>query len=175
MKGELKFTGGNAAKEELDNLRETSQSAHVFEYKRQKYLEKMRKTKVGIRHLQQEGDVVRIDTRPVSFPVYSELVNRESADRQDLMDFGEATGTAAAISTADNKLILQYRGKANRAYGNIPGASTAGMLDAFMEQEVDENGIRIHGTERLEEINEDFIKKNLYKEERKSYRQIQEM
>ncbi len=101
---------------------------------------------VGIRNIYEEKvagrDVLHVDTKPVTFKLYSELITREQAGREDLMGLGESTGTAAAIFTKDGKLILQYRGKGNRAYGNIPGASAAGMLKGKFnrEQETDENG-----------------------------------
>lgn len=118
--------------------------------------------KVGIRNIRQENETLRIDIRPVTFPVYSELVNR-GEEEKGLLDFGEATGTAAAIFTRDGKLIVQFRGKNNRVYGNIPGASAAGMLDGQFDETIDPNGKR-HGTGTLKPIDDVFITSNLTKE-----------
>jgi hypothetical protein len=153
MRKELKFTGGITAKEELDKLRQGQ--PNEYEAKRQEYVSKMRKVKVGIRHIKQDGNTVTIDTRPVPFPVYDTLATRETSNRPGLMDYSEATGTAAVLLTKDGKAILQYRSKTNGNYGNIPGASAAGMLDGELDPEK-------KGT--LKPLTESSIEANLVKE-----------
>lgn len=113
--------------------------------------------KVSIVNITQEGNVISFDTRPVSFPLYSDIITHEIAERKDLVNMGASTGTAAAIVTADSKLILQYRGKGNRAYGNIPGASAAGKLDGEFDR-----SIKTRGT--LEPITTEAVTKHLLKE-----------
>jgi len=157
MQGEMKFAGGLAAKEELDKLRSGEYNSHVYERKRKEYVARMEKSKVRLSQIQQNGDIISIKTRPVSFPLYDEFATRENAKREDLMDFSEATGTAAVIITKDDKAILQYRSKTNSNYGNIPGASAAGLLDGEFDSSRSVKGV-------LKPLTETSIRKHLTKE-----------
>lgn len=157
MQGEMKFAKGLDAKEELQKLRQGEHNSHIYEKKRQEYVAKMRKPKIRLTKISQEEDTVTVDTRPVSFPLYDLFATRENADRQDLMDMSEVLGTCAIIITKDNKAILQYRGKGNRKYKNIPGASAAGLMDGELENERNVKGV-------LKPITRESIVKHLTKE-----------
>lgn len=141
---EIDFVKNKARKKALEENREPTTQDYTDQFV----------PNVGIRNIHEEltndgKTILHIDTKPVTFKVYSELVNRENADRKDLLNFGESTGTAAAIFTKDEKLIIQYRGKANRSYGNIPGASAAGMLNArFNRDTVTDDRGRVHNINR---------------------------
>lgn len=126
MQGEVAFASKEAGKTAQKQGRERTTKDYV----------QALSPLVGVRNIHQNGNQISFDTRPVSFPVYSDLVRRET-ENQDLLDLGEATGTAAAILTKDGKLLVQYRsGKNNRAYKNIPGASSAGLFKGqFNHQE----------------------------------------
>ena len=118
--------------------------------------------KIGIRNIRQEGNTLFVDTRPVSYPVYSGLVNR-GEEELDLLNLGESTGIAAALFTSDGMLIVQYRGPKNNVYGNVPGASVAGLLDGEFDEIVDEKGKR-HATGTLKPIDNEYVIRNIRKE-----------
>jgi hypothetical protein len=98
------------------------------------------KPKVGIRNIHVAGDMVEMDIVPVLFPNYDTLAKR-GEENQDVLDYGEATGTAAIIVTkldekGEQQMILQYRAPwnneaktGNKSYGGIPGASAAGLFE----------------------------------------------
>lgn len=97
--------------------------------------------KLGVRNLEfdNESNTLVVDAINVPFPVYKTLSKPENS--AEIREFAEATGTAATLVTADNKLIIQHRlaskpkpdggfTRGNALYADIPGASAAGMLDA---------------------------------------------
>ncbi|MDQ5900992.1 MAG: hypothetical protein QG600_570 [Patescibacteria group bacterium] len=105
--------------------------------------------KVGIRHLDRIGNELLMDVRPVSFPVYAVASSPE--DSAEALDLGAVTGTAGILITADNKMVLQQRSKKNSPYGDMPGASFAGMFDG--EYQDDKSG-------RLKDVTTETVKKS---------------
>lgn len=93
--------------------------------------------KVGVRNIRQEGRTLTIDTRPISYPLYAIGANPENSP--ETLDLSAVTGSAAILVTADNKIILQHRSAKNSPYGDMPGASFAGMVDGTMADEDDKN------------------------------------
>jgi hypothetical protein len=91
--------------------------------------------KVGIRNPEQNGDILRFDIVPVTFPTYKAI--RSPMDSQSVLAISQPTGTASALFTTEadgiNKLILQHRSPKNFFYGDIPGASIAGMFDGRLD------------------------------------------
>jgi len=91
--------------------------------------------KIGIRNIKQDRNTLTIDTRPISFPLYNVAAGPENSS--ETLDLSAITGTAAILMTADNKIILQHRSGKNSPYGDMPGASIAGMLDGKMRERTD--------------------------------------
>lgn len=110
--------------------------------------------KVGIRHINRLGNMLLLDTRPVSYPVYA--VASSPKDTDQALDLGAVTGTAGILITSDNKMVLQHRSEKNSPYGDMPGASFAGMLDAHFLRIVEGDHITRTGT--LEPIDTDYVK-----------------
>ncbi|MBI5044602.1 MAG: hypothetical protein HZC02_01640 [Candidatus Levybacteria bacterium] len=113
--------------------------------------------KVGIRKIERAGNKLLIDTRPISYPVYA--VASSPDDTEESLDLGAVTGTAGVLITADNKMILQYRSKKNSPYGDMPGASFAGMLDARFKRIKLENGKELK-TGVLQDVDDTYIKES---------------
>lgn len=70
----------------------------------------------------------KLEVRQVSSPAYFGLSKADmpAAWRERCM----ATGVCMIVKTSDNQLLVQYRTKQNAQYGEILGASIAGMFDA---------------------------------------------
>lgn len=118
--------------------------------------------KVGVRNIASDGKTLLLDTRPISYPMYAVAGSPE--DTQETLDLGALTGTAAILVTADNKIILQHRSAKNSPYGDMPGASFAGMLDGKFHREIktDPNTGKTQ-TERtgtLEPIDTEYVKES---------------
>ena len=113
--------------------------------------------KLGVRNLERDGNVLRFDTRPVSYPIYS--VASSPTDSIETLDLGAITGAAGILLTADNKFILQHRSPKNNAYGDIPGASFAGLVDGEFEREYEEDGVTVKSrTGTLKKVDTQYIK-----------------
>lgn len=110
--------------------------------------------KLGVRHIDRIGNKLLMDTRPVSYPMYAVASSPEDSD--EALDLGAVTGTAGILITADNKMILQHRSKKNSPYGDMPGASFAGMLDAQF-QRIPTDGTTIR-TGTLEPVTTESVK-----------------
>jgi hydroxymethylpyrimidine pyrophosphatase-like HAD family hydrolase len=96
--------------------------------------------KAGLRNIRIEPDgTITFDTRPVSYKAYEAA--SKPTDSPESLEFGMATGVSAVVRTKNRKLVLQYRGKGNSLYGDIPGASAAGLLDGEMERIVTDDGV----------------------------------
>lgn len=143
MKGEIEFAQETAQKVAQSQARETTN---------RDYVNAMRPL-VGIRNIEQYGNNIFFDVKPVTYAVYSDLMLKENA-RDELLSFAEGSGTAAAIFTSDGKLLIQYRGKGNRAYKNIPGASAAGLLRGQFDRR-----LLVKGT--LDSVDSKFVTRNL--------------
>lgn len=113
--------------------------------------------KVGVRNLQKDGNTLHLDVRPISYPMYAVASGPEESSKT--LDLGAVTGTAAILTTSDNKIILQHRSTKNSPYGDMPGASFAGMLDAELEREIDpKTGKIIKRTGKIKPITDKDIK-----------------
>jgi hypothetical protein len=129
----------------IDGLDEDVRKAYLdFEQKRQEYLSKGKKA--GLRNIVVEGNTVTVDVQDVNFPVYKCLAL--SGNSEEVLDLSSSAGTAMIVRTRDGKFVLQHRSIRNALYGDIPGASVAGMLDAKRETED-----RIKGTPDLIDTN----------------------
>lgn len=83
--------------------------------------------KLGIRNIALQGNILTAQHMVVPHPAYAMF--SESSNPQ-LREFGANLGAALILVTADQKLIIQHRNPANRNYGDVPGASVAGFMDA---------------------------------------------
>lgn len=96
--------------------------------------------KAGIRDFHVEGDRLVVDTIPVTFPTYSQISNER--DPRKALEVAGALGNAMILFTADGKMIVQHRSAKNRSYGNMIGASAAGLMDAELYSTEDRAGDR---------------------------------
>ena len=83
--------------------------------------------KLGLRNITHSGDKITADHCLIPHPAYS-LYSEHSNPR--LREFGANLGAALMLITSDGKLLLQHRKPENRVYGDVPGASIAGLVDA---------------------------------------------
>lgn len=95
--------------------------------------------KVGLRDLSfasQTAGVLEAKFCVVPFPAYKMFNNSPDTS---LRSFGAVVGVAAAMITEDGYMVIQHRrpfvqkdgkGTGNRIYGDVPGVSVAGLLDA---------------------------------------------
>lgn len=83
--------------------------------------------KIGLRSISLAGSVLSGDHCLVPHPAYS--LYSESPNPL-LREFGANVGAALMLITADGKLLVQHRKPENRVYGDVPGASIAGLVDA---------------------------------------------
>lgn len=115
--------------------------------------------KVGVRNLTKDGNTLSMDLRPISYPMYAVASSPE--DKSETLDLGAVTGTAAILITSDNKIILQHRSAKNSPYGDMPGASFAGMVDATLHRERDPmTGKITKRTGTIEPVTDEEIKKS---------------
>ncbi|MBP9839218.1 MAG: hypothetical protein KBC84_10980, partial [Proteobacteria bacterium] len=96
--------------------------------------------------------------RPISYPLYAVASSPE--DSPESLDLGAVTGTAAIITTSDNKLILQHRSAKNSPYGDMPGASFAGMLDGEFLRKTDPTTGKELRTGKLRPVTDKEIKES---------------
>lgn len=152
-KGEMAFQGADKVRAARNRMRQTQSLAedarmsgatpdviaHLdesiqepeeeFEAERTKYTKGMM-GKIGLSEIavDEQTNTITVIVKSVPFPTYKHFANPE--DSADLQALSRAVGTAMVVRTADGKIIIQHRSKRNAAYGDIPGASVAGMLDA---------------------------------------------
>lgn len=113
--------------------------------------------KVGVRNMKREGNTLTMDVRPISYPLYA--VGASPEESTETLDLSAVTGTAAVLITSDNKIILQHRSSKNSPYGDMPGASFAGMLDAVLLRERDgQTGEIKKRTGLIEPVDDTYIK-----------------
>ena len=115
---------------------------------------------VGLRDIEVDGNTLKLDIKPVTFPTYKVI----SSPKENLfsLDVSTPTGTALTLLTSEqdgsSKLIVQHRDpKKNFFYADIPGASVAGMLDGELDRGRENRG-------RLVPITTETIKSNIRKE-----------
>lgn len=115
--------------------------------------------KLGVRNVTREGDTLFIDTKLVTFPTFMAINNpTESAES---LDVSNPTGTALILLTTEpdgkHKMVFQHRSEKNRLYGDIPGASVAGYLDAVMDRRRERRGTS-------QDVTTETIKRNIIRE-----------
>lgn len=167
MASELKFTGGFAAKDALDAVRNapsgtnTTELKNVYEEKRKQYVESGNKPKVGVRNIRRTGAKLIVDIKPVSFPVYKNFSTPDASNEK--RNFSENAATCMSIVTVDNKLLVQHRGEGNELFGDMPGASIAGMLDGTFHRP---SPAKLHTEKKgtLEPITTESVLVNIKKE-----------
>lgn len=114
---------------------------------------------VAIRDIESDGTTLKLDIKPVTFPTYKAI----SSPQENLysLDVATPTGTALALLTTEvdgsSKLIVQHRGPKNFFYGDIPGASVAGMFDGQLDRSRENRG-------RILPITTATVKENIRKE-----------
>jgi hypothetical protein len=86
--------------------------------------------KLGLRNIEISGSQITADHLIVPHPAYACFSEDKN---QRLREFGSVLGAAVVLVTADDKLIIQHRNPKNRVYGDVPGASIAGLVDATPE------------------------------------------
>ncbi len=155
MPGEMKFRGVDDVREARTAWREAvsmDESAETvaklkdeFMKRREAYIASGKK--VSLRNLAydtdpQNPDVVRGDAAITDFVTYNLFSTPDATGT--LAEMARPTGVAMALITADNRLVIQHRASpsidyltsakkpGNGAYGEVIGASVAGMADARM-------------------------------------------
>ncbi len=110
----------------------THESEEEFEAERKSYTKGMM-GKVGFSEIaiDEQTNTITVEVKSVPFPSYRLFANPE--DSADLQALSRVVATAMIVRSADGEIILQHRSKRNAAYGNVPGASVGGMLDANIE------------------------------------------
>ena len=58
------------------------------------------------------------------------------SQNQRLREFGANLGANLILVTSDGKLMLQHRKAENKVYGDVPGASIAGLVDVLKSGEI---------------------------------------
>jgi hypothetical protein len=90
--------------------------------------------KLGLRNVCLQGNALTGEHCLVPHPAYSQF---SESQNPRLREFGANLGAAVILVTADRKLIIQHRNPANRVYGDVPGASVAGLVDASLDTRID--------------------------------------
>lgn len=118
------------------------------------------KVKVGILNIKRDGKVLSFDTKPSTFVAYNDEKNvglTVPANQQLRDELGSILGVAMIIFTTEpdgsHRMIVQHRSPKNRSYGDIIGASAAGLAD----QELGEHGA-------LKPIDEAYVRASVYEE-----------
>lgn len=177
MRDEVKFNGGESVAEARKKLRH-AEDAHEpedvlktlqaeFDATRKSYVRKMA-GKVGVRNIEEtEEGVLNIGVKLVGYGLYKEFGDSKYSD--EIHELSAPTGTAMAIVTSDNRLVIQKRAVAkqkldtesltfgNGIYPDVAGASVGGLLDATID-----HPDRIKGTP--DPVDTDSIRANILKE-----------
>jgi len=132
-------------------------------HKRARYMEVYGSTqKVGVRNPEAKGNILEFDTVAVPFSFYRNI--SEPHETPESLELADPTGTALILFTEDGKMILQHRKKfdpetrtGNSLYGDVPGASAAGIMDRPKDKPSATAGT-------LPEITSESVKRNLSKE-----------
>lgn len=125
------------------------------------------KPKLGIRNIRRNGDLITVDTIPVTFPTYKAI-----SESTESLSISNPAATAGILITTEadgtHKIVLQHRSPNNYFYGDIPGASVAGYLDGERNgailKPLTTEGVNNNLTKELEEelgIPEDKIQANI--------------
>lgn len=114
------------------------------------------KPKLGVRNIELQGNELIMDIMPVTFPTYLAISSPELSDAEK--EISNPNGTALILLTTEDdgssKVVIQHRSAKNSMYGDIPGASAAGMLDGKLDLKGPNRG-------RLQPIDDVFIKRNI--------------
>lgn len=151
MPGEMKFRGVDAVKQTREAWRsaqsaeapedEIMQLRDTFFSTRERYLRTGKK--LGLRNIRRSGadpNTIEAEAGVTDYLTYTLFSKPETTGT--LGEVAQLTGVAMALTTADNRLILQHRAAesfdyitnkkipGNGLYSDIPGVSVAGMADA---------------------------------------------
>ncbi|OGH02513.1 MAG: hypothetical protein A2798_02590 [Candidatus Levybacteria bacterium RIFCSPHIGHO2_01_FULL_37_17] len=117
--------------------------------------------KVGIRNPRLEGNQLIVDVMPVTFPTFKAISEADISTNEREIANPSATSLILVTTEPDgsHKFILQHRSPKNFFYGDIPGASAAGYLDAKLHTTGNDKG-------KIDAVTTDSIKANGAKEMR---------
>lgn len=114
---------------------------------------------VGVRNIKRVGNTLIIDIKPVTFPAYKAIGS--SNETPESLEVSNPSATALILMTTEadgsHKMLVQHRSERNFFYGDIPGASVAGILDGKLDKSREKRG-------RLLPIDTADIIKNIQKE-----------
>ena len=166
--GQMKFEHGDLAKAALDAYRAnpTEENKKAYEDARVEYLSKAT-PKVGMRNLRLIGDVMKIDTKPVSFQANSVMAPIKSTPEN--LEDGVGSATSGNVIFArdrfggERRLGLMKRNKRNNRWRNVAGALIAGYFDGSYHEDPSKLSPK-QGRRTLNEINNKAIFGNGYKE-----------
>ena len=115
--------------------------------------------KVGLRDIRQNGNELSFDVMPVTFPTY--IAIRKPHESLENLHVSNPAATSMVLLTTEtggsHKLVFQHRSPKNRLYGDIPGSSIAGYLDAKLDRTREGRG-------KILPLTTDDIKANIVKE-----------
>ncbi len=84
--------------------------------------------KYGVRDVQITGNTIELTAMPVTFPTYNKISN--DRELETAFEHASVMGNAMILFSKDGKMIVQHRSAKNRSYGDMIGASVAGVVDA---------------------------------------------
>ena len=115
--------------------------------------------KIGLRNATQSENELSFDVMPVTFPTY--IAIRKPHESSESFHISNPAATSMVLITTEedgsHKLVFQHRSAKNRLYGDIPGSSIAGYLDATLDRTREGRG-------KILPITSDYIKDNVIRE-----------
>lgn len=113
--------------------------------------------KIGIRDIVQEGNLLSLKTKPVTYPTVMAINN--SMESEEALDASTPSSISAILMTTEedksHKIIIQIRHLNNSFYPGNPGASVAGFLDGKLDHQ---------NKGKLIPINTEYLNSKLEKE-----------
>lgn len=115
--------------------------------------------KLGIRDVTQTENELSFDIIPVTYPTY--IAIRKPHESSESLKIANPAATSMVLMTTEedgsHKLVFQHRSDKNRLYGDIPGSSIAGYLDATLNRTREGRGKALN-------VTTDYIKDNVIRE-----------
>jgi len=96
---------------------------------RSKYVRRMLSVKkYGFVNAHIKDNTIETDVVALPFHAYQRI--KRPTSEVEAIPYINIAGTAMILKTSDGKLVVQHRSFENNPYGDIPGASVAGLFDA---------------------------------------------